>query len=231
MTDAPRQPLTRLLRSHPLPQGEGRPGATFRVRPLSLGERVVAERPGEGCRPLHKITRQRQSHAREGSRSIRIQTRQRLSHGIAPRDIQHPPYLFKHPGRAPGNIGIGEADFLVSGGLDRGGPQSVGFGLVGVMDPVKLDRQPRRLATKIDDEPGDRRLPPELPAVNATAAQFLPQPHFGAGRGFPQVSGDCRFSLHHGPMVRADRRCNQPLTRSLRDHPLPRGEGSSGARS
>ena len=48
-------------------------------------------------------------------------------------------------------------------------------------------------------------------------------PPEAAGEGFPRRSDDAWSS--HAPSTRHERRC-QPLTRLLRSHPLPTGEGS-----
>ena len=81
----------------------------------------------------------------------------------------------QHPLQALAHLVVGEPDFQEAVGLDRTTTLGVGERLRGMLRAVELDRQSRFPAAEIDNEPGDRRLPPEFPAIEAAVPQLLPE--------------------------------------------------------
>ena len=142
-------PLTRRLRRHPLPPGEGR-------RPLSRRERVVAERPGEGRAYLSSSGEWLPGRAR-------------------PRDIGSPADLLDHPREPLFNFVVGEAKLQEPVALDEVAAIAVELGLMEMLPAVDLNRQTEVVAAEIDNEARDRDLTPEFQTVQPSIAQLLPK--------------------------------------------------------
>src|SRR5215207_3141527 len=128
-----------------------------------------------------------------------LEPRSRLAGRFRPREIERATYFRQHPLQALAHLVIGEPDFQEAVGLDRTTTLAVGERLGGMLRPVELDGQPRFPAAEIDDEPGDRRLPLEFPAIEAAVAQFLPEHLFGAGCFGAKAAGDIGLASHGEP--------------------------------
>jgi hypothetical protein len=185
--------LTRLLRSHSLPEGEG-----LGVTPVHLGP---------------------------------VEAKDGRTHLIAAGRIEHAPDFLDDPIEPGAHVVIGEADLQVARGLDPFTPGGVKVRLLGVMDAIELDGEPGGFTGEIDDVAGDRDLPTEFPAVEPAIAELLPQQVLrGCPLGTQAARGCLDESRHSGvPGMRwreyADSSTPHTLTRLLRSHPLPQGEG------
>jgi len=99
------------------------------------------------------------------------------------------------------------------------GSSSVHFGIM--LPAIGFYDQPCFGTQKIGDEHVDRHLSAKLRVGNLSVSQPLPEQPFGIRAVAPKRTRSSRSPAFH-------RRC--PLTRSLRDHPLPQGGEGQGAR-
>jgi len=74
------------------------------------------------------------------------------------------------------------------GPLNRSGPFIISFALLRntVSPSIKLNRQPRVVAIKIQNIPAEWMLPSEFNAAKATVAQNIPEQLLGIGESRPQ---------------------------------------------
>jgi hypothetical protein len=124
----------------------------------------------------------------------------------------------QHPIEISQNFVVPEPDQAKALRLKPRGALSIAFGRM--LPTVHLDDQPRLETDKIGYVLSNRHLSPKLRALQLARAQRSPQPTFRIGCGMPHRSG---ARCEPASMIR-----HSPLTRSLRDHPLPRrGEGQA----
>jgi hypothetical protein len=175
----------------------------MRGAPLSQRERVVAKRPGEGS----------------------IGAGKRRPRGSCPRYIRCSSYFLDDPIEPFFHFVVGEAKFEEPMSFDQRASRGILLDLFQMLLAIDLDRQTEVVAAEIGDEARNRRLPSEFQAIEPTPTKLLPKQILGR-RALPaQASGNRGQAGRHAVSFAVDRRRSQPLTRPLRGHPLPLGEG------
>ena len=220
------QPLTPLLRSYRLPMGEGggtRPSP--RGRGWSRSDRVRGPQTPQDRNPSPRCS------AATLSLWERIETRCsvdawiRIARHPCSRDISRAQDFPHDPVQPRLHLVVGEPQFEIAVPLDRVASFAVGDRPQRMMWAVDLDREAEGKAGEIGDESCNRNLTAEFQAREPRTAQNVPQRVFRRGGCAAQFSRDGRQAVGHEVEDRVLRRRLQPLTRSLRDHPLPMGEG------
>ena len=220
------EPLTPLLRSDPLPKGEGggtrpSPGGrgwsgSDRVR----GTQLPQDRsPSPRCCAATLSRRERVRTPFSVHAWKRIARRSRSCDIGGAQDFPHDPVQPRL------HFIVGESQFEITVPLDRLASFAVGDRLQRMMWAVDLDRETEGKTGEIGDESCNRNLTAEFQARQPRTAQDVPQRVFRRGGGAAQFSRDGRQAVGHEVEDRVLRRRLQPLTRSLRDHPLRMGEG------
>ncbi len=204
---APRlSPPTPVLRTNPLPLGEGVrvPSPMGRGWPRSGRARGCGAGRSRGAKPprlfpLNPVLRTNPLPMGEGCRALpaSIEAWRRRSRLPRSRNVRHAEDFLQHPVEPFLHLVIGEAEFEITVGLDRRASLRVGERLFGVMLPVEFDRQAEVVAAEIDDIAGDRRLPAKLQPVETRCAKFSPQECFGRGAFLAEASGDLNVFAGH----------------------------------
>ncbi len=120
---------------------------------------------------------------------------------------------------------IGKPQFDKAMAFNRHTARFVSPGLIEMMLAIELDREAEIEATEIRDESGDRHLPTEFQSIELAVAQLLPKHVLGRGASCTQLSSDTDGAFDRRGQFDCQLRRSQPLTRLLRSHPLPQGEG------
>jgi hypothetical protein len=198
-----------------------------RAHTLSLWERVAVQRPGEGLR-FRAVMR-----ARGGSFSGRDcnpsprHFAPTLSHRerVSARNVGCAFYLHQNPVEAFRYILVVKAQFKETVPFDRPPALAIALFLFNVLFAIEFDGQADVEATEVDNEAGDRDLPAKFQSVDTAIAQLRPQNFLS--RGLPSAQGSREFCEAVRHKVEFPRQASklQPLTRRLRRHPLPSGEG------
>jgi hypothetical protein len=149
------QPLTRRLRRHPLPQGEG-----WRADPIP-----VTPHPPPPATPSPK--------GRGFSRSL--ETGMRRSWRMRTCDIRHSKNFFDDPIEPFFHFVIGEAELDETMQFDQSPACVVLRNLFEMLLAIDLDHQPEVVTAKVCDEAGDRHLSAKFQPVEPAVAQLLPK--------------------------------------------------------
>jgi hypothetical protein len=154
-----------------------------------------------------------------------IDARKRWSRRARPRDIDRTANFFDHPVESLLHLVIGEAEFNEPMTFDGATARSIMFRLLDVMFAIKFNRQTKIVAAEVHDKARDRHLSAKFKPVQTAVAKLPPQHIFGRCAANTQVPRDLSETSAH--IVKLERRGqrSQPLTRLLRSHPLPLGEG------
>ncbi len=172
---------------------------------LSRGERVPAQRAGEGVRRCRRgllTAIPADAPARTASLdcpkpspgcsaatlSLRervdgaggsIQSKDWRPHWLSAAGIQRAPDLLNDPGKPASHVVVGETDFQIAGSFNLGSRRRVGVGQLGMLPAIHLDGEPRGFAGEIRYASGNRDLTTKLPAIEAPVAQLVPEHLFG----------------------------------------------------
>jgi len=213
-----------------------------RAQTLSQRERVAAEQPGEGLPPSPFASAKRfraklceietphppppaaLSPFGRGLASSLI-SRIRRPRSTRPRDISRASNFFDNPVEPFLYFVIGEAKLDESMAFYKFAPRFIALDLIVMMFAVDLDRQAEVIATEIHDEAGDGHLPAKFHSVQPMRTKLLPENIFRRSALSAQTPRKCRRSLGHHSQFGWQPESSQPLTRRLRRHPLPPGEG------
>jgi hypothetical protein len=162
------KPLTRRLRRHPLPQGEGC-RAHLRRR---CGVRAPAcSREVETPHPLLPA-----SPSPMGGRFSRsLETGMRRSWRMRTCDIRHSKNFFDDPIEPFFHFVIGEAELDETMQFDQSPACVVLRNLFEMLLAIDLDHQPEVVTAKVCDEAGDRHLSAKFQPVEPAVAQLLPK--------------------------------------------------------
>ncbi len=154
-----------------------------------------------------------------------IEARVRPSGLLGAGNIGCAPDLGHYPIEPFLHLFIGEAQLDITVTFNRRAPGFISLDLIEMMLAVELNGQAEVKTTEVRDESGDRNLPAKLQSAKFAVAQLLPKHVFGrrASRAQPPCNVDRAFS--HGMQFEHRPLRSQPLTRLLRSHPLPLGEG------
>lgn len=194
-----------------------------RAQTLSQWERVAAEQAGEGLRPLissHQTARPLLPSMIDSFISRKRRPRRRRASDVrcSANFLDHPIEPFLH-------FVIGESKLDESVALNKFSTRQVAHYAFLVLSAVQFNRQTKIVATEVGDETGNWHLPAEFQSVEPPPPELLPKHVFGGGALFAQTP--CNLDQSFGHPMEIGRRLptSQPLTRRLRRHPLPQGEG------
>jgi hypothetical protein len=198
---------------HPPPPAAPSPNGRGFARP-DVGVPFQQERSQPLTRRPQEMGWARSFEAREwGSRRLR------------PSDIGRPTYFLDNPIKPFLHFVVGEAKLDEAMPLDQVPACLISFNPIEMMFAVHFDRQSEIMTTKVSDKSGDRHLSAKFQSIEPAVAKLLPKNIFG--RRAPGTQTSCnrdQFFSHAFQFAHRDRR-SQPLTRHLRWHPLPLGEG------
>ena len=220
------QPLAPLLRSDPLPMGEGgdarpSPGG----RGWSRSDRVRGSGLPQDRNPSPRCCAATLSLWERVKPRYSLHARKRIARRPRTRDVRGAQDFPHDPVQPRLHLVVGEPQFEIAVPLDRVASFAVGDRPQRMMWAVDLDREAEGKAGEIGDESCNRNLTAEFQAREPRTAQNVPQRVFRRGGCAAQFSRDGRQAVGHEVEDRVLRRRLQPLTRSLRDHPLRMGEG------
>ncbi len=172
---------------------------------LSLRERVSPEATGEGL--------------------LSLEARKRRPRRARSRDVRRTSNFLDHPIQSLFHFVVSETKFEKAMTFDNFTACAVAFQLPGVMLSIELDRQPVFVAAKIGDTATNRDLPSKFQSIKASAAKLLPEHILRRGDAGTQLACNLDDTACHAAKFDIQLEALQPLTRPLRGHPLPMGEG------
>jgi hypothetical protein len=186
------------------------------ARILSQRERVAAEQPGEGLLTWPVI--------------LSFVSRKRRPWGARASDVGSAANFFDDPVKPFLQFVIGETKLNETVALDRRAARGIALHLAEMMFAIEFDRQAKIVAAEIGDESSDRDLSTEFQSIELTTAKLLPKHVLGRSAVGPQTPRNFDSPFRHAPQSDHQRLRSQPLTRRLRRHPLPQGEGLGACR-
>ena len=212
---------------------------------LSHWERVAAEQPGEGLqspaqfigqppRSLTSVLKTATPHppppaapspkGRGLARSL--EAGMRRPRRMCTRDIRGSADFFDDPVEPFLNFVVGEAKLdepVTFNDLAAGG---IACDLIAMLLAVEFNRQPETIATEVRDVISDWALSAEFQSIKLPVAELSPKHVFGRRALGPQTPCNPGQSVRHAAQFERRNSRPQPLTRRLRRHPLPLGEGA-----
>ncbi|QXX74417.1 hypothetical protein MHY1_01229 [Methylovirgula sp. HY1] len=214
-----------------------------RAHTLSHWERVAAQQPGEGLQsPTGFIDRLMCARASipktetfspppaapsSNGRGFAplFETRMRRSRRVRTRNISSTPNFFDHPIESLLDLVIGETKLNEAVTFNNLAPGSIAPDLITMLLAVEFDRQSKVMATEIRDEITNWTLPTKLQSIEPAVTKLSPQHVLSRRAVGPQTSCYPYQSVRHARQFDRRNLRSQPLTRRLRRHPLPLGEG------
>ncbi len=193
------------------------------TRTLSRRESVPPKAAGEGLR----------STARFGG-ALPYSFDSRICGSRRPRlrDIRGAPNFLHHPVKPFPDFIVAKPKFDETMTFDGSAARRIARDSIEMLFAINFDRQPEVMAAEICNKSSDWYLSMKLEPVAATTTKLLPKQIFGRRASCPQTSRNSGQPVSHALKCEDDFSRSQPLTRRLRRHPLPQGEGQrSGVRS
>jgi len=215
-------PLTPVLRTDPLPMGEGgaarnprrraspslskkggRPSPLGRGWPRSGRERGCGAarlraplRPGS--LPLTPDLRSDPLPMGEGATNHNsVEAGQGRSRRACPCDVGGAQNLLKHPIQSLLHLIVGEAQFHITVTFDRSAARGVRKRLIRMMPAVKFDGESEAVAAEVCDISRNRSLTAKLEPMETRGAQFAPENFLGTRALAPQSASDGNVLARH----------------------------------
>lgn len=157
---------------------------------LSHWERVAAEQPGEGLRPL-AFSRRVRGWARLRESWMRRSRRPRAG------DVRRSANFLYHPIKPFLHFVIGESKLNKAVAFDSLGSRGVARNLIEVMFAIDLDCQTKIVTAEVSDESRDRHLSAELQSIQPAIAKLLPEHIFARRAVLPQTPRNPGQSVRH----------------------------------
>lgn len=212
---------------------------------LSHWERVAAEQPGEGLqslagsidRPLHSpasVPKVATPHPPPpaapspiGRRLARsLEAGMRRPRRMCTSNIHSSADFLDDPIEPLLDFVIGEPKLDEAVTFDDPTTRGVANDLITMLLAIEFDRQSEIIATEVRDEISDWALPTKFQSVEPPIAKLSPKHVFARRAVSPQTPCNPGQSVHHSAQFEHRNSRSQPLTRRLRRHPLPWGEGA-----
>lgn len=171
---------------------------------LSHWERVAAEQPGEGLRHIAWVRRSRR---------------------FRPRNIRDTTNFFHHPVKPFFDFIVAEPKLQKAMTFDSGPSFRISCDLIKVLLAIDFDCKTQLETTEIGHESGNGYLPTKLESVAPSVTKLFPKQIFGRRASRSQTSRNSCQPVGHVTKCEDNFSRPQPLTRRLRRHPLPMGEG------